>query len=63
MKATLHLYCTILRRSIKWVHQENNAENSMAVKWLELYTFIAGGMDSIPGWGNEIPHAMTWPKK
>lgn len=35
----------------------------MAVKWLELYTFIAGGMDSIPGWGNEIPHAMTWPKK
>ena len=31
---------------------------SPAVQWLRLYTSIAGGMGSIPGWKTKIPHAV-----
>ena len=34
----------------------------LAAQWLGLYASPAGGMGSIPGWKNKIPHAMQ-PKR
>ena len=31
---------------------------SLAVHWLRLCTFNAGGRVLIPGWGTKIPHAL-----
>ena len=28
--------------------------NSLAIQWLGLHAFAAGGMGSIPGWGTKI---------
>jgi len=33
--------------------------NSLAVQWLGLHTSIAGGTDSIPGWGTKIPQGTV----
>ena len=33
--------------------------NSLLVQWLELHAFIAGGTNSISGWGTQIPDAMA----
>ena len=32
--------------------------NSLVVQWLELQTFTAEGVGSVPGWGPKIPQAM-----
>ena len=37
--------------------------NSLVVQWLELGTSIAWGMDSIPGQGTKIPHALRCSQK
>ena len=38
-------------------------ENSLAVQWLGLCTFIARALGSIPGWGTKIPHALKHNRK
>ena len=35
---------------------------SLAVQWLRLHTSNAGGVGSIPGQENTIPHATVWQK-
>ena len=35
---------------------------TLAVQWLRLYAFTAGGTGSIPGWGSFTCHSMQ-PKK
>ena len=40
-----------IQESVRWT--------SLVVQWLRLGASIAGGMDSIPGWGTKIPHS-TW---
>ena len=37
--------------------KKNKTGNSLVVQWLELSTFTAGGVGSIPGWGAGIPQA------
>ena len=37
--------------------------NSLAVQWLGLYTFIAGGWGSIPGWGTKTQKLLGGEKK
>ena len=34
------------------------AGNSLVVQWLELQTFTAEGVGSVPDWGTKIPQAM-----
>ena len=37
---------------------------SLVAQWLRLHVSTAGGLDSIPGQGTKIPHALqVWPKK
>ena len=44
--------------------QEINEGNSLVAQWLRLHVSTAGGLDSIPGQGTKIPHALqVWPKK
>ena len=37
--------------------------NSLAVQWLGLGTFTAGGPGSIPDWCSKIPQAMSQGQK
>ena len=37
--------------------------NSLVVQWLELQTFTAEGVGSVPGWGTKIPQAMQCSQK
>ena len=37
--------------------------NSLVVHWLELGTFTAEGVGSIPGWGTKIPQAARHGQK
>ena len=42
-----------------YVHISRNVPgNSLAVQWLELYSFSAEGMGSILGWGTRIPQTV-----
>ena len=44
--------------------QEINGGTSLVAQWLRLHVSTAGGLDSIPGQGTKIPHALqVWPKK
>ena len=36
---------------------------SLAVQWLRLPAFTAGGAGSIPGWGTKVPHATKHGQK
>ena len=45
-----------------WLLEEREG-TSLAVQWLGLRAFTAGGTGSIPGQGTKIPHAMVRPKK
>ena len=47
--------CSALRSGNKKVY----CRNSLAVQWLGLGTFTAGGLSSIPGLGAKIPQS-TW---
>ena len=38
-------------------------ENSLAVQWLGLCTFIARALGSIPGWGTKILQALKHNRK
>jgi len=38
-------------------------ENSLAVQWLGLCTFIARALGSNPGWGTKIPQALKHNQK
>ena len=35
-------------------------KNLLVVQWLGLHSFIAGGIDSIPGQGTKIPRGTQW---
>ena len=36
---------------------------SLVVQWLRLRAYSAGGIGSIPGWGNKIPPAVWYSQK
>ena len=37
--------------------------NSLAIRWLQLWAFTAEYPGSIPGWGTNIPQAMSYSQK
>ena len=62
------LYINIYISVYTYVHVSRNVPgNSLAVQWLELYSFSAEGMGSILGWGSRIPqtawHGQTKEKR
>ena len=44
--------------SIAYCKKKLEIESSLAVQWLGLGAFTAGGLDSIPGLRTEIPYPM-----
>ena len=50
--------CKDVIHSIAYCKKKLEIENSLAVQWLGLGTFTAGGLDSIPGLRTEIPYPM-----
>ena len=48
---------------IQWSHYGSSAGTSLVAQRLRLCTSSVGGVDSIPGWGMKIPHAMWFTKK
>ena len=57
-----------LTQGLLYLHGEfdqrlKEGRTSLAVQWLKLLASTAGDMDSIPGCGTKIPHAMVWPEK
>jgi len=48
----------------RMLSQEISEGTSLVAQWLRLHVSTAGGLDSIPGQGTKIPHALqVWPKK
>ena len=43
--------------SWKWTFYKQQAETSLAIRWLRLWITKAGNMGSVPGWRTKIPHA------
>ena len=41
------------------VNKRKNAEMSLAVQWLRLFTFQCRGLDLIPGWGAKITTCLV----
>ena len=56
-------FITHLNSEAKFSLELLNLETSLEIQWLGFWTSAAGGVDSIPGQGTKIPHAMRHGKK
>ena len=57
--STCHQYCSF----IPPILLSKTYGTLLVVQWLGLRASTARGMDSIPGWGTKIPHAMQCGQK